>query len=125
MKAFIILLMIFCHILDDYKIQAGVLNNLKQKAWWIINTKDDPRYRYDYVAGLTMHAISWSFMIMLPIAIFHFGLDVNKDFIIAFVINTIIHAFVDDLKANRGKINLLVDQSIHMIQIFITANYFL
>lgn len=124
MKTFIVLSMIFCHILDDYKIQAGVLSSLKQKSWWIINTKNDSRYRYDYIAGLTMHAMSWSFMIMLPLALY-FGLDVGKEFTIAFTINAAIHAIVDDLKANRNKINLLTDQSIHLIQIFITANYFL
>lgn len=124
MKIFIVLSMIFCHILDDYKIQAGVLNNLKQKAWWIVNTKNDSRYKYDYIAGLVMHSMSWSFMTLLPIA-FYFGFEVNVDFAIAFILNATVHAVVDDLKANKGKINLLTDQTIHMIQILLTALYFL
>ena len=35
-------------------------------------------------------------------------------------INTAIHFVVDDLKANRFKINLITDQSIHFIQIVLT-----
>ena len=37
-----------------------------------------------------------------------------------FIGNTIIHAVVDNLKANKLKINLVVDQSIHILQIIIT-----
>jgi len=45
-------------------------------------------------------------------------------FAIAFVINLTIHAFVDDLKANKKKINLIVDQSIHISQIIVTCLLF-
>ena len=37
-----------------------------------------------------------------------------------FVCNVIIHAFVDNLKANDKEINLAADQSIHLVQIVIT-----
>jgi hypothetical protein len=36
------------------------------------------------------------------------------------VVNTIIHYIVDDLKANKLKINLIADQSIHLFQILIS-----
>ena len=36
------------------------------------------------------------------------------------IINLIIHMFVDDLKVNRNKINLITDQLIHIIQIIFT-----
>ena len=39
---------------------------------------------------------------------------------IVFVTNLVIHMVVDDLKANRKKINLIQDQSIHMVQILAT-----
>lgn len=118
MKIFIFLAMLFCHIIDDYKLQPPLLNTLKQKDWWKENAPDE-LYRYDYLMALAMHAISWSFMIHLPIAIYN-RFDVGSDFIVSFVINACVHAFVDDLKANKHKINLITDQLIHIWQIIIT-----
>ena len=115
---FILLTMIFLHIIDDYKLQAGVLAFLKQKTWWKEQKEYKDMYKYDYIPALIMHAFSWAFMIMLPIA---FALEFNIGWwVIAYIINIAIHAFVDDLKANRYKINLVVDQSIHIAQIIIT-----
>ena len=37
-----------------------------------------------------------------------------------FIVNMIIHAMVDNLKANALKINLIVDQMIHVGQILVT-----
>ena len=118
MKIFIFLAMVFCHIIDDYKLQPPLLNTLKQKDWWKENAPDE-LYRYDYLMALAMHAISWGFMIHLPIAIYN-RFDVGSDFIVSFVINACVHAFVDDLKANKHKINLITDQLIHIWQIIIT-----
>jgi hypothetical protein len=109
--------MIFCHIVDDYYLQ-GWLASAKQKQWWMDNAPDK-LYRFDYIWALFMHSFSWSFMIMLPIAIFQ-GFDVNWVFGLMLVINTAVHAFVDNLKANVKVINLWVDQSIHMLQIIYT-----
>ena len=114
---FVLILMIFCHIVDDYYLQ-GWLASAKQKQWWMDNAPDK-LYRFDYIWALLMHSFSWSFMIMLPIAIFQ-GFDVNWVFGLMLVINTAVHAFVDNLKANVKVINLWVDQSIHMLQIIYT-----
>lgn len=116
-NVFIILAMIFCHIVDDYYLQ-DCLASMKQKKWWQENAPQK-LYKYDYIVALIMHSMSWSFMIMLPIAI-SMNFDVSIIFAIVFVGNTIIHAVVDDLKANKLKINLIVDQSIHILQIIIT-----
>lgn len=118
-KVFVFIAMLFCHIVDDYKIQAGVLNNLKQKSWWEENYPDK-LYRYDYIMGLIMHSISWSFMVMLPIAIYY-RFDITNGFIATFIGNACMHGVIDDLKANRHKINLIIDQLIHIIQIICTA----
>ena len=115
MKSFILFTMIFAHIVDDYYLQ-GILASLKQKSWWKNQKSYKPMYKYDYIVALIMHAFSWSFMISLPILYFGF----TKWIVVAIVLNTIIHGIVDDLKANKGKINLIVDQSIHIIQIVIT-----
>ena len=114
---FTFLLMVFFHIVDDYYLQ-GWLSSAKQKKWWQDNAPQS-LYKYDYLVALFMHSFSWTFMIMLPLAIrAHF--NPNTLFLILFVMNIAIHSFVDDLKANRKRINLIVDQSIHMVQIIIT-----
>ena len=119
---FVLLLMIFLHIIDDYKLQAGVLNNLKQKKFWEENAPDK-LYKYDYIWALIMHSFSWSFMIMLPIA-FYMDFNINSSFIWMFILNILIHAYTDDLKANRHKINLIHDQLTHIAQITLTAFFF-
>ena len=115
MKLFILFVMIFAHIVDDYYLQ-GILASLKQKSWWENQKSYKPMYKYDYIVALIMHAFSWSFMISLPILYFGF----TKWIVVAIILNTIIHGIVDDLKANKHKINLIMDQSIHIVQIVIT-----
>ena len=63
-------------------------------------------------------------MIMLPIALYY-KLDVGTSFIVQIIGNAIIHGFVDDMKANKKKINLYQDQFMHIIQIIITFARFL
>jgi small-conductance mechanosensitive channel len=104
--------MIFAHIVDDYYLQ-GILAKMKQKSWWEKNAPAE-LYKYDYIVALFMHAFSWSFMINLP------TLLVSNDYIlmcIYMVVNTLIHAWIDNDKANRHHINLITDQICHLIQI--------
>ena len=112
----VLMLMIFAHIIDDYYLQ-GILASMKQKGWWEKNAPEE-KYKYDYIPALICHAFSWSVMILLPI-LFATGFHLWWLAIVA-VCNTIIHAFVDDLKANKKKINLIQDQTIHIAQIIIT-----
>lgn len=115
---FIIFWMIFMHIVDDYYLQ-GWLASAKQKEWWEKNTPQK-LYKNDYMWALIMHAFSWTFMIMLPIAV-DYHLYIDNIFMLVFTVNWIIHAIVDDLKANVKVINLWIDQIIHLAQIVITA----
>lgn len=110
--------MIFLHIVDDYYLQ-GWLASGKQKSWWEKNTFNE-LYKYDYLMALFCHSFSWSFMIQLPIFIYGFYLKKFIWNILLFIINIIIHAYTDNLKANKLKINLIQDQIIHFIQIVIT-----
>lgn len=114
---FILLLMIFLHICDDYYLQ-GILANLKQKKWWIEHAPE-PLYAHDHIVALLMHAFSWTFMIMLPIA-FIIGFQVTLPFFIVFCTNVAIHAITDHAKANLGLISLREDQTIHIFQILCT-----
>lgn len=114
---FILLWMIFNHIVDDYYLQ-GWLASAKQKSYWETNAPEE-MYKRDYIWALIMHSFSWSFMIMLPVAYF-FQFDITYGFVIMLAINTAIHAFTDNMKANWKMINLWQDQLIHMTQIFVT-----
>ena len=121
-KIFVLLAMIFLHIIDDYRLQ-GILASMKQKKWWEEQKEYKNLYKYDYIPALIEHSFSWTFMIMLPIAAmlrFNIGW-----WVIAYIMNMIIHAFIDDLKANKFKINLVVDQTIHIIQIVATWMIFI
>ena len=111
----ILLTMIFLHIIDDYCLQ-GILAQMKQKKFWKEQAPDE-LYKYDYIWALIMHAFSWTFMIMLPLI---FVSPISPAFYVIFVVNLAIHAYVDNLKANKHKINLWQDQLIHLAQIILT-----
>lgn len=68
MKLFILLCMLFLHIVDDYYLQ-GWLASAKQKSWWEKNSPDK-LYKHDYLIALFMHSFSWTFMIMLPLTMY-------------------------------------------------------
>ena len=119
MKIALLIFMIFAHITDDYYLQ-GWLASAKTKNWWKKNAPDK-LYSKDYIMALFCHSLSWSIMIFLPILIYSLynQIDLNW-FYLVLPINLIVHAIIDDLKANKFKINLIIDQSIHFMQIFIT-----
>lgn len=115
---FIILCMIFCHVIADYNLQ-GWLASAKQKSYWEKNAPDE-MYKHDYICALIMHSFSWTFMIMLPL-MYVIGFKVDSFLLFLFVSNVLLHAITDDFKANKKVLNLWQDQSIHMYQIVITA----
>ena len=117
-NVFIILCMIFCHIIADYNLQ-GWLSSAKQKSYWEKNAPDK-LYKHDYICALFMHSFSWTFMIMLPL-MYVVDFKVNPFLLFMFVSNVLMHAIIDDLKANKKWINLWQDQLVHIYQIAITA----
>lgn len=114
---FVILWMIFFHIVDDYYLQ-GWLASAKQKSYWKENAPDE-KYKHDYILALIMHSFSWAFMIMLPIAYVQ-QFNIGFEFLILFVVNVVIRAFTDNAKANWKLINLWQDQLVHLLQIGLT-----
>lgn len=123
-KRFVVLAMVFMHIFDDYTLQ-GLLAKFKQKKWWEENVGADELklYKNDWVIALLEHAFSWTFSTMLPVFVYRlvYGKEILNNWALAiFIANILIHALVDDLKANRKKINLMQDQFIHIFQILIT-----
>lgn len=109
--------MILCHIIDDFVLQGTCLVNLKQRKWWETNAPEE-LYKNDYKVGLFIHSLSWSIMIHLPLFLL-FCLN-SWVAIITVLLNCAIHYCVDDLKANKFKINLITDQSIHLTQVILT-----
>ena len=118
-KLFLLLGMLFLHLVDDYYLQ-GWLASAKQKSWWEKNASSK-LYKNDYIMALCEHAFSWTFMIML-IPAFNYICNHNVPVIyfMGFVVNWTIHCAVDNLKANKMRINLIQDQLIHVVQIVLT-----
>lgn len=113
----ILLLMILFHILDDFVLQPVCLAKLKQKSWWEENAPEE-QYSFDYLTALAIHALSWSIMILVP----PMFVKVIPGYLLLLLVitNTLIHALIDDLKANKKTINLTRDQLVHLTQIFFT-----
>ena len=120
LKLFLLLGMLFLHLVDDYYLQ-GWLASAKQKSWWEKNSPDK-LYSHDYIMALCEHAFSWTFMIMLIPTVFNYVCNHNipVDYFLFFALNWTIHSIVDDLKANKKDINLVQDQLFHIIQIILT-----
>lgn len=123
---FILALMVMFHIVDDYYLQ-GILASMKQKKWWedqCTTIEEYNKYRYDYIVALACHGFSWAFMIMLPIVFYKWGNLTLENYVMPLIINTVIHGMIDNAKANDRSINLIQDQSFHLIQIVLTwINY--
>lgn len=108
------IVMVLMHLVADYTLQ-GWLASGKQVSWWRDLVKDSkwPKYRHDYIVALVCHSLYWSILVCLPLFSCWF-------FAAVVAANTAVHAVVDDLKANRGKLNLVQDQAMHLAQIVAT-----
>lgn len=122
-KIFILLCMIFCHIIDDFCLQKSSLVDLKQKKWWETNAPDI-MYINDYKVALFMHSFSWSFMVLLVptihLLLTNYNITIGAIILALFYMNIVIHYHIDNMKANKNMINLIVDQTVHLIQIILT-----
>ena len=113
----VLFLMFLLHIIDDFVLQPVCLSKLKQKSFWdsLSNTTND-LYKNDYKMALFIHGLSWSIMIHIPIFLF---CDYVSD--IVFIISVfgwgLLHSYIDNMKANEKIISLVMDQTLHFIQI--------
>lgn len=115
--ASILILMILFHIIDDFVLQPICLSKLKQKSFWQEQNLDNNLYKNDYLASLIiLHGLSWSAMVHIP-TMYLFNFEHQLALLISFLVHAIIHAMIDDLKANKKTINLITDQTLHLIQI--------
>ena len=108
------MLMLLAHLVVDYTLQ-GWLADGKQKKWWqkCFGGEVPPKYSHDYVTALVYHALYWSLAVCAPL----WWSPLRGSAVVA---NAVFHAWVDDLKANKMKINLTQDQLLHMLQMAAT-----
>ena len=117
LKLLVLAGMFFCYIVDDYYLQ-GILAQMKQRKYW---QKYSYMYQNDYAIALFEHAYSWAFVSSLPLLVCALtGHGSIAFLLVAYFINTIIHARIDDTKANLLRINLIQDQFLHFIQLVTT-----
>lgn len=121
MKLYLLALMLFLHIINDFCLQ-GWLANAKQRDWWQ-EAAPQPLYKNDWVMALAIHSFSWAFTIMLvPFGwMWYLGLALNPgiQFLLFFSLlsHTSLHMLVDHFKANTKSINLVQDQLMHFAQV--------
>ncbi len=114
-----LVLMLVGHLIADYTLQ-GWLADGKQKFWWRRMFNEDilSKYRFDYIAALVCHSLYWSIFVCAPFY-------ESRFFLVAILVNSLVHAIIDDLKANRYKINLIIDQVLHLLQRLVTFACFI
>lgn len=122
--------MIWLHIYDDYHTQ-GILAQFKQKKWWKENYPQD-LYKNDWKIALYEHAFQWSFTMMLPLLVYSMWAWKESGLYHSLIwwtglltINTMVHAKIDNEKANELEISLFTDQILHILQIGFTIIYFM
>lgn len=126
MDFYILLSMLAAELFVDFNLQ-GILADFKQKEYWdvvIKNLKSKaknklPEYKYDYIVSLLIHGFIVSFAFTIPYVIAPGMSDFNK-LSLVIIANTILHAGIDHLKANKKCINLLEDQLAHFICVIIS-----
>ena len=128
--AICIILMLLLHILADFHLQ-GKLCDLKREEYWKRTCEKEQvdlyQYRNDYKVAMVAHCIEWTIIVMSAPAIIswlHYEIVHPlfwSCFFILMGLNTLFHYQIDDMKANRYKINLLTDQLLHLMQIVLTA----
>lgn len=110
----VLVLMILGHLIADYPLQ-GWLAQAKAKSYWQDSPKKNKR---DYVAALICHSTMWAIIIFIPIM--YYSWHELDWWWLLLLYNSLLHALIDDSKANMKAINLWQDQLLHLYQIVTT-----
>lgn len=119
----VLAIMFLLHFFADFNLQIhGRLDKFKQAKWW---SEQIPKgmsererlalwrkFRYDYVCGLLCHGFYWALIVCLPHLV-----TCSCSYAFNVILHGLLHAFIDDLKCNRGKLNLWEDQLMHAAQL--------
>ena len=122
----LICLTLFLHFYSDFNLQiGGNLHDMKQQKWWEVQLKanhatsyERKLYRFDWIVALFIHSTVWALVTFAPVIY----LLRDQPFVVLplLVGNVILHAVIDNAKANYRVISLLSDQLLHLGQIAIT-----
>ena len=124
----VIAIMVFAHIIEDFHIQ-GILAKMKQRDWWydqyaeVSHKHPDAdmsdimdKYGSDFQVALIVHGFEWAFIVGIPLMLMY-GLTLGG--FCAMMLMASIHCMIDDQKCNAFRINLIIDQALHLVQIII------
>ena len=111
---FVFWICVLLHLIADYNLQ-GILANMKQVSWWRKQTTDK-KYEHDWIAALMCHSFMWAIFTFLPLMF----LIKPCVFSAIVILNAMLHACIDVIKANLLGINLVEDQILHIVQITAT-----
>lgn len=121
-KVFVLLFMFWMHVQADFR-QQGIMASMKQKNWWW----SQPGFKMgmnqkDYIPPLIWHSFDWAVMIHIPVILYSLFTRVGSTgfwiyLLVSIAVHTAVHVYIDDAKANCGKINLIEDQLCHIAQI--------
>lgn len=113
----LILSMFLMHVIGDSIFQSITLSMKKRKYYW----KDYNDYRnYLYIFYLLLHSFIWSTTIHFSLILIMGIKIITRMFIISYIINILLHSVIDDMKANRKMIGMIIDQFLHSLQILLT-----
>lgn len=108
----LLLMMVLLHVIEDFHMQ-GIMASMKQKTFW----QEYPKmYSHDWIPVVLLHGMEWATVVALP-CILASWFDVSAWFVLTVVAMGLVHAYVDHLKANSLRINLIMDQAVHIVQI--------
>lgn len=115
---FLLISMLWCHIIGDWILQPDIMKNGKCKSWWEENYPDK-LYQDDYMMVLFIHSFLWSITTHIPFILLYLlnDMDLGGALIGAILLQTLIHHIIDDVKANEFGISLKTDQQLHMLQV--------
>jgi hypothetical protein len=119
---FVFVWTLFMHVLDDYGLQ-GVWHSMKQKTW--VGNEDELKHPpvLGAIPALLCHALSWSFMTMLPLA-YYYHFNVNIFFVLFFFANTCWHAIIQNNKPYAKGVSFVTEQAFHIVQILVTLAFY-
>lgn len=107
------LLMIVGHCIGDYVLQTEFLAQGKSPRFW-----EGAPDKTAWIPVLFAHSVIWTACVMLPLLLIVWPV-IGLPFVVCFAANIVIHFFVDWLKC-VGKINMLIDQGIHLVQMIVS-----
>jgi len=118
------LLVLLLHFIADFNLQLGAgLDKFKSVDWWrkimgetIWGTADEQfrKYKHDYKVAMAIHSVVWALVTFAPCI---WLCTSAKAMLSILAVNAVAHYYIDNLKANRYRLNLVQDQILHLLQV--------